>query len=321
MASRHDIISITFQANAGKANVALKALQSEAQRSSDRVKELKKQLEDGLRANLSSDQIQKIQASIKAAEKEVKQWNAAYKELTKGVRTLDEAIKEFNAGTMGQMSAAFNKAAANAAKLAQTKMTPGTQEWKEMDALIVEAQSNVLKANTAINELTANIKKGGAASKSTLTQAKSDLEQLLTLEVRGSAEWNTYNKQLKIVEGELNKLAQAEQRALQADQTAAMTKRMKNLKTESSAGLAEMRRYWETMAAGAEKGSAELAKYEANLKKVVNQEKQRATASAEQVIGSPNKYGVEQMRNAVQEMTRLRDSVQQTRHTCMAALQ
>lgn len=311
MATRHDIISITFQANAGKANVALKALQTEAQKSSDRVKDLKKQLEDGLRANLPRDQIQKIQSDIKSAEKEVKQWNAAYKELTKGVRTLDEAIKAFNGGTMSQMSAAFNKAAANAAKLAQTKMTPGTQEWKEMDALIVEAQSNVLKANTAINDLTATIKKGGTASKSTLTQAKSDLQQLLTLEVRGSTEWNTYNKQLKVVEGELLKIAQAEQRAAQADQTAAMAKRMKNLKTESSAGLAELRRYWETMVAGAAKGSKELATYESKLKQVVNQERKRATASAEQVIGSPNKFGVEQIRNAVQEMTKLRDSVQQ----------
>ena len=311
MASRHDIINITFQANAGKANVALQTLQAEAKKSSDQVKTLKKQLEDGLRANLPADQIQKIRDDIKVAEREVKQWNRAYQELTKGVRTLDEAIKQFNAGTMSQMSAAFNKAAANAAKLAQTKMTPGTQEWKEMDALIVEAQSNVLKANTAINELTANIQKGGTASKSTLTQAKTDLEQLLTLEVRGSKEWNNYNKQLKIVTGELNKIAEAERKVAQADQTAAMNKRMKGLKTMSSSMLAETKRYWETMVAGAEKGSAELTKYEAKLKKVTNEEKRRRTASAEQVLATPSKFGIEQIRQAVQQMTQLRDSVQQ----------
>ena len=311
MASRHDIVSITFQANAGKANVALQALQSEAKKSSDRVKDLKKQLEDGLRANLPADQIKKIKTDIKSAEREVKQWNNAYKELTKGVRTLDEAVKHFNGGTMGQLSAAFNKAAANAAKLAQTKMTPGTQEWKEMDALIVEAQSNVLKANTAINELTSTIRKGGTASKSTLTQAKSDLQQLLTLEVRGSAEWKTYDKQLKLVNGELNKLAKAEQKAAQADQTAMMNKRMKSLKDLSASALAETRRYWEQMIANTEKGSAELSKYEANLKKVVNQERTRSAASTENVLGNMNKFGIEQVRNAVQEMTRLRDSVQQ----------
>jgi hypothetical protein len=309
MASRHDIISITFQANAGKANVALQSLQAESKKSSDRVKELKKQLEDGLRANLPADQITKIRENIKAAEKDVRQWNSAYKDLTKGVRTLDEAIKQFNAGTMSKMSAAFNKAAVNAAKLAQTKMTPGTKEWKEMDALIVEAQSNVLKATTDVNGLVAAIKKGGATSKSTLTQAKSDLEQLLTLEVRGSAEWNTYNKQLKVVQGELNKIAEAERKAAQADQTAIMSKRMKNLKTLSSEALAETKRYWESMIAGAEKGSAEMAKYEANLKKVVIQERQRKGAGAEQVLGNMKGYGIEQVRQATQEMERLRDSV------------
>lgn len=113
MASRHDIINITFQANAGKANVALQALQAEAKKSSDRVNELKRYLDEGLRANIPADQIQRIRNDIKVAEKEVKQWNNAYKELIKGVRTLDEAVKQFNAGTLGQMSAAFNKAAAN----------------------------------------------------------------------------------------------------------------------------------------------------------------------------------------------------------------
>lgn len=311
MASRHDIVSITFQANAGKANVALQALQTEARKSSERVMDLKRKLEEGLRANLPADQIKKIRSDIKSAEKDVKQWTKAYQELTKGVRTLDEAVKQFNSGTMGQMSAAFNKAAANAAKLAQTKMTPGTQEWKEMDALIVEAQSNVLKANTAINELTASLQKGGSVSKSTLTQAKNDLEQLLTLETRGSAEWNTYNRQLKVVSGELNKLAEAERKAAQADQTAVMNKRMKDLKTMSSSMLSETKRFWEQMVAGAEKGSAELAKYETNLKKVTNEERKRTTASAENVLANMDRFGVEQVRQAVQQMSQLRDSVQQ----------
>lgn len=311
MASRHDIINITFQANAGKANVALKTLQDEARKSSDRVKDLKRQLDDGLRANLPADQIQKIRDDIKLAEKETKQWSSAYKDLTKGVRTLDDAIKAFNAGTLGQMSAAFNKAAANAAKLAQTKMSAGTQEWKEMDALIVEAQSNVLKATADINGLVAAIKKGGASTKSTLTQAKSDLEQLLTLEVRGSKEWKTYDAQLKVVTGELNKLAEAERKAAQADQVTAMNKRMRSLKTESASGLAELKRFWQTMVAGEEQGSAELAKYEANLKKVIAQERQRTVASAEQTLVSPQKFGIDQVRAAVQEMTKLRDGLQQ----------
>lgn len=311
MASRHDIVSITFQANAGRANVALQALQTEARKSSDRVKDLKKQLEEGLRANLPADQIKKIQVNIKSAEREVKQWNNAYKELTKGVRTLDEAVKHFNSGTMSQMSAAFNKAAANAAKLAQTKMTPGTLEWKEMDALIVEAQSNVLKANADINGLVSTIKKGGEVSKSTLTQAKSDLEQLLTLETRSSAEWNNYNKQLKVVNGELNKLAEAERKAAQADQTAVMGKRMKGLKTMSSSMLSETKRFWEQMVAGAEKGSVELTKYEANLKKVTNEERRRKSASAENVLANMDRYGVEQVREAVQLMSQMRNSVQQ----------
>ncbi len=44
MASRHDIIHIDFQANAGKANVALQALQSEAEKARVKVEGLRQQL-------------------------------------------------------------------------------------------------------------------------------------------------------------------------------------------------------------------------------------------------------------------------------------
>ena len=311
MASRHDIINITFQANAGKANVALQALQGEAKKSSDRVKELKQKLKDGWDAHLPADQLQKIQDEIRKAEKDTKQWNKAYKDLIKGVRTIDEAVKQFNAGTMGQMNAAFNKTAANAAKLAQTKMMPGTQEWKEMDALIVEAQSNVLKATADINGLVSAIKQGGTSTKSTLTQAKTDLQQLLLLEVRGSTEWRAYNDQLKAVEGELAKLAQAERQAAQADQIVVMNKRMSNLKMLSDDALAETRRFWEQMIAGSRNVNVELEKYKANLKEVIDQERTRKAESAIKVLSNMKGSDIESVRSALQVMTRLRDTTQE----------
>lgn len=312
MASRHDLIHIDFQANAGKANVALKALQSEATAASMKVTELRDKLQNARNTNLPIAEIQKLEKELAEASKEAKQWQAALQNNMKGVRALDEAIKQFNngKGSVNDMNVALAKAARNAAELQKKRSAEGSQTWKEMEALMVALDEQILKANTDLNGLIALLQKGGTTNKATLTQAKNDLQQLLTLEVRGSAEWKNYDKQLKIVEAELLKLTQAEQKVAQADKTAKMTADMKNLKTMSAATLAETKRFWEQMVAGAAKGSAELTKYEANLKRVQNEERKRSVASSEKVLSDMPKFGVEQVRQAVQSMTQLRDSMQ-----------
>ena len=54
-----------------------------------------------------------------------------------------------------------------------------------------------------------------------------------------------------------------------------------------------------------------MAKYEANLKKVTNEERRRTSASAENVLANMDRFGVEQVRQAVHQMGQLRDNVQQ----------
>lgn len=313
MAARHDIIHIDFQANAGKANAALQALQTEAAKARDKVTQLRNDLQNAKATNMPVDQIQKLEAELKKAETESRQWSQALQNNMKGVRALDEAIKQFNngKGSVEGMSAALSKAARNAAQLQQSRETRGSQTWKEMEALIIALDKNIAKANIDIANLVSTVQNGGKTTKAALTQAKTDLEQLMTMTVRGSKEWNGYNKQLKVVAGELNKIAEAEKKAAKADQTAMMTKRMKELSTMSATSLGEMKRFWEQAIAGAEKGSAAMAKYEANLKRVKTEEQKRTAASAGQVLGNMSMYGIDQIRKAVQDMTLLRDSMKE----------
>lgn len=208
MASRHDIVQIDFQANAGKANAALNALRSEAARSKQAVESLQQQLANARATNQSVTDIQKLEKKLKDARAEHKQWQQALNNNLKGVRALDEAIKSFNngKGTVESMSAALSKTARNAAQLQKDRSKEGTKTWKEMDALIKALDVNILNANTALNTLTTSIKNGGNISKAVLTQAKSDLQQMIALETEGSNAWKKYTAQLKIVDGAINKL-------------------------------------------------------------------------------------------------------------------
>ncbi len=214
MASRHDIIHIDFQANAGKANVALQTLQREAEDARTKVESLRTQLQQARNANLPIADIQKLEKELATATKEHKQWQQALNNNMKGVRALDEAIKVFNngKGTVESMNAALSKTALNAAKLQQKREDKNSQTWKEMDALIVALEQNIMKCNTSMNYLLSTIKNGGTASKSTLTQARSDLQQMIALENQGSNGWKKYTAQLKVVEGAINKITLEEQR-------------------------------------------------------------------------------------------------------------
>jgi len=214
MATRHSIVHIEFQANAGKANAALKALQSEAARTKAEVERLRGELSRAKAANLPTDQIQKLEAELKKARTEHRQWQSALDNNLKGVRALDEAIKMFNKGkgSVEGMNAALSKTALNAAKLQQNRSDEGSKTWKEMDALAVALNQNIMRCNTALNQMIGTIKSGGPVSKSTLTQAKTDLQQMIALEEQGSKGWVKYTGQLKVVEGALNKLAAEEQR-------------------------------------------------------------------------------------------------------------
>lgn len=216
MASRHDIIHIDFEANAGKASPALKSLKQAAKDAHDQIEQLKKDLNEGIKAGKSAEEIEKLRSQIKALEKDERSFNKGIKELTKGVDRLSEGIEAFNNGSLNKMSAAFNKAVQNAAKLAKTKISPDTAKGRkdiaEMDALIDATQKNILKANQDFKTLYNTIKSGGSVSNYELKQAVDSLKELSTLTAHGSEEWKVYQKQLTAVEDKMRALTADEQR-------------------------------------------------------------------------------------------------------------
>lgn len=90
-----------------------------------------------------------------------------------------------------------------------------------------------------------------------------------------------------------------------------MNKRLTELPKLSAEALAETKKYWEAQRNGAEVNSKELARYEANLKKVMNQEQKRRVAQLDNVLTQPGQNSIAEVRTALAEMEKLRDSVRQ----------
>lgn len=183
MSQRFDIVHIDFQANARGANAAIESMRQGAEKCKQQVKDLKEQLEKGKKANLPTSDIQKLEDSLKAARKEFRQWDSAYNQLIKGMRTLDIAVKAFNDGSLAKMNAAFQKSAYNAAKLQKTRLNPESQTFKkdsiELQALMDAAQRNLSSLNTVANQVIKTVQNGGKVSRNAVTEELQQQKELL----------------------------------------------------------------------------------------------------------------------------------------------
>lgn len=185
MSQRYDIVHIDFQANARGANAAIESMRQGAEKCKQQVKDLKEQLEQGKKANLPTADIQKLEDSLKAARKEFRQWDSAYNQLIKGMRTLDIAVKAFNDGSLAKMNAAFQKSAYNAAKLQKTRLNPESGTFKkdsiELQALMDAAQKNLSQINTVANQVIATVRNGGKVSRNAVTEELQQQKELLSV--------------------------------------------------------------------------------------------------------------------------------------------
>ena len=140
MAQRYDIVRIDFQANAGKANAAIESLRKTADDCNTKYKELQKTLKEGIKNGMSAKEAEGIRGQMQEQLKLQKVYQKGYQELVKCMRVLDQGVKAFNDGTLRQMSAAFQKALYNAAKLTRTKLAPDAEsykkDYKELTALM-----------------------------------------------------------------------------------------------------------------------------------------------------------------------------------------
>lgn len=185
MSQRYDIVHIDFQANARGANAAIESMRQGAEKCKQQVKDLKEQLEKGKKANLPTAEIQKLEDSLKAARKEFRQWDSAYNQLIKGMRTLDIAVKAFNDGSLAKMNAAFQKSAYNAAKLQKTRLNPESGTFKkdsiELQALMDAAQRNLSSLNTVANQVIKTVQNGGKVSRNAVTEELQQQKELLSV--------------------------------------------------------------------------------------------------------------------------------------------
>lgn len=314
MASRHDIIQIDFRANAGRANKAVESIRKSAKDSRDAIVEMQRVLNEGIAAGNGQDWIDRQTKKIRDAKKDLKAFEKAERELVKGVDVLSRGIDAFNNGSLDKMSAAMQKAIGNAARLARSKMTPDTAQSKkdiaEMDALIMATDKNLVKSRQDFAELVNTIKTGGKTSTAELSMAKEQLKELMNLTARGTKEWKSYEAQLKAIEAKFQALTLEEQRMAGKNTLRQVFSGSYVTKTrgELEKMIQTLRQYQSAIADPEGKGARHFNATERAIKSLTDQLGRAKEASATQVLGNMSGFGVEQIRQATQQMTQLRDA-------------
>ena len=212
MATRHELIHIDFVANAGKANPVLKSLQVSCNDARIAKEQLDAQLKDAKAMNAPAEVIANLEKKLKSQTTTWQQLERGLREYTKGIDTLSKGIKEFNDGTLDDMSAKFNKAVYNAAKLAQSAVKTGSGDWNQLQRLMDATDRNVTRAREDIDLMMQSLRDGSAVSTVQLTRSREVLEDLARLAVTNSEEWRGLRKQFNEVDAAIASVTETEKR-------------------------------------------------------------------------------------------------------------
>ncbi|MDD6017081.1 MAG: hypothetical protein PUC18_12555 [Prevotellaceae bacterium] len=216
MASRHEIVTIDFRANAAKANPAMESLRLSAKDCRTEIERLNKDISHGIDTGMPKDQLEKLGKELSVQEKKLRSFETAMSTLSKGVGTLARAIDAFNSGSLNQMSAAFQKAAYNAAEVAKKALSPLSETYAkdmaELDALQQKNLENLAKFKLRTEQMLKSIGEGGKISSSDLKQEADGIKELMQLLPHMSNEWQEYNTILTQINDTVKQQADAEQR-------------------------------------------------------------------------------------------------------------
>lgn len=158
--------------------------------------------------------------------------------------------------------------------LASTKLN--TQEMADYRAQLAQVEAEEkrrvgAKAGAVMGNL-------GGSSLTEIQDAIRATEQLRNEQKLGNQQWKTYNDEISRAKKYLEDYSKTES-------TLAMSDRMRDLGSASTASLEEMRKFWQVQVDGAKQGSLELNEYAANLKEIQAEEQKRAKVKAQTTLG------------------------------------
>ena len=311
------------QNEADKDKAALDAtiadLESRKQQAQEKLTQLQQQSAKAAAEQAEADKKEtELKQQLAGAQQKLTEAQKAEEEQQKKIADVTDKANSYKEKSARLESELANASAEKTAKLEEEKKKLGEleaatekdielnnkrqQELQETNDKIAEEGNIIREAQTKRAQAqTNNIK----ATEDAIRKLR---EENAAIDVN-SKEWSDNAREIQHLEEALGKMKN--QAALQM-----MTERMERVPQLSTAALTETKRFWEGMVAGAERGSKELAEYEANLKTITEEEarrnKQSLKDTSRKLLGNLGGYSVEEIREAIDAATKLQRSYDST---------
>ena len=249
----------------------------------------------------------------KVIEESRKQLNNLDRDTQKVIETLDKG---------GVIAQATLDKEIKGLKEILTLIPKGTDEWNKYNQQLTQMETHVANIRRQEREAAVSVlgsKDFGRYSEEEIRTAITNARELLATYKTASPEAKALadnivraDQYLKEHGIEAARQAAREKEQLQLEQELAktMNKRLRDLKDLSADALVETHKYWEAQKNGAAEGTTEFNKAEAALKKIDGYQRNARRTELGNILGDPSKFGVSEVKAAVQEAEKLRDSVQ-----------
>ena len=203
-----------------------------------------------------------------------------------------------------------------------TLIPKGTDEWNKYNQQLTQMEAHVANIRRQEREAAVSLldsKNFGRYSEEEIRTAITNARELLATYKTASPEAKALadnivraDQYLKEhgIEAARQTAREKEQLQLEQELAKTMNKRLRDLKNLSADALVETRKYWEAQKNGAAEGTTEFNKAEAALKKIDGYQRNARRTELGNILGDPSKFGVSEVKAAVQEAEKLRDSVQ-----------
>lgn len=265
--------------------------------------------------NMGEGEIRKAIDAAREYQKTLQADSDAYTSLSKAIFNAEEYLRKYGIEAdkaklkEEQLKATMTQRLTSLMALSDSALAETKKFWAEQmqgaertSIAYKEAEANVRRIAEVENKHKAAssmrvMAKPDNYSDAEIRQAVDAMEKLRDAQAHGSQMWERYNRLVEEGRKYLSDWANA-------DRIMKYEGQMQKLTTLSDSALAETKKFWAEMVAGAEKGSAELAGYEANLEKVTQEERERRQLNNEMSVqklgGNLSKLSESEIRQAIE---------------------
>lgn len=247
----------------------------------------------GDRSTMSESDLREAVEAAKEYQKTLTASGSLHQQYSRAIAETEEYLKQYGVETertkvkQEALDRQMRERMHNLPNLSESALAETRRYWEDMMRTQGKAEEKLSSYRIQLEKLIAEERRRkevqaervignmNTSSDEEIRRAIQAFEQLRDAQAHGNDEWRYYNERVQEGKRYLDEWAKT-------DKVIKFEEQMRNLPSLSDAALQETKKFWETMVAGAEKGSQELRDYEAHLENVKREERERNQLSLEQ---------------------------------------